>query len=207
MIDTLQWLGHGSFLLQGPPIVYINPWRVVTSAFLADVILISNDQYDHCSIADVEKLSSPDTRLIGSQDTADHIPGVQTLLPWHSVRLDRISIKAVPAYKPGRETPGGLGFVLSMHYYDIYYAGNTGQIPELDLIKPDIAILPIDGGARLSVEEAVEVVDRMRPRWVLPSHWGSAASNATLFDAQRFKRLVGDRAQVILPAKHAISNQ
>lgn len=206
MIDSIQWLGHGSFMLQGPPIVYINPWRVVTSAFLADVILISSDQYDHCSVADVQKLRSDETRIIGAPGVEAHIADAQVVLPWHSVTLDRLSIKAVPAYAPNRETGGGVGFVLSLRYYDIYYAGSCGLVPELDLIKPDIAILPIDGEWRLSVDEAAAVVAQMQPRWVIPSHWGGS-NRVDIYDAKRFASQVGERTQVILPVRKSAGAQ
>ncbi|MBC8098683.1 MAG: MBL fold metallo-hydrolase, partial [Armatimonadetes bacterium] len=111
---------------------------------------------------------------------------------------------AVPAYSLNDPRhaldEGGLGFVISLNFYDIYYAGDTGVIPEMQRLQPDIAILPIDGAnGTLSVEQAVEVVKQMRPRTVLPCNWGAGGEGATPQDAQRFKDLVGDRAEVIIP--------
>lgn len=201
MIEHIQWLGHGSFIIKHNPIIYINPWRVIRTAFLADVILLTHHHYEHCSVGDVEKLRGPQTLIIGNEKVAQQIPGVQVLRPWHSVSVDRASIKAVPAYSPdGVQHPiedGGLGFVISMNYYDIYYAGDTGKIPEMRLIHPDIAILPIDGKGTLNVDEAVEVVKLLRPRWVYPSNWGSK-EGAEASDAEAFKHKVGGQATVIL---------
>jgi L-ascorbate metabolism protein UlaG (beta-lactamase superfamily) len=204
MIDQIQWLGHGSFSIQGPPLIYINPWRVVRSTFHPDVILVSHDHYEHCSLADINKLRGPQTQVIGNESVAQQIEGCAILRPWQSITIDRASIKGVPAYAPDDLRhpieAGGLGFVISINYHDIYYAGDSGQIPEMDYIRPDIAILPIDGNGTLTVSEAVEVIKKMRPRWAIPSNWGALASGAAMVDAQNFRdALRGWSEVVILP--------
>ncbi len=204
MIDQIQWLGHGSFFIQGPPLIYINPWRVARNTFLADVILVSHDHYDHCSLADVNKLRGENTLVVGNEKAAKEIEGCHILRPWQSITIDRASIKGIPAYSQDSWqhplSDGGLGFVISVNYFDIYYAGDTEQIPEMDLIHPDIAILPIDGNGTLSVSTAVEVVKKMRPRWVIPANWGPGTEGASEAEARLFKREVGGRAEVIIPS-------
>ena len=82
MIDHIQWLGHASFRIQGPPLLYINPWRVARNAFLADVILVTNDLFDHCSPADVDKLRGPDTLVVANPGAAALLgEGVTVLRP------------------------------------------------------------------------------------------------------------------------------
>lgn len=203
MIDSIQWLGHGSFFIQGPPLIYINPWRVARHTFHADVILVSHNHYDHCSLADIDKLRGTETIVIGNEQVAREVPDCTVLRPWQGFTIDRASIKAVPAYSPAswQHPPeaGGLGFIISLNFFDIYYAGDTQIIPEMDRIRPDIAILPIDGNGTLTVSEAVEVVKKMRPRWVIPSNWGPLTEGASELDALEFKRAVSGRAEVIIP--------
>lgn len=204
MIDNIKWLGHGSFFIQGPPYIYLDPWRVVRTTFDADIILVSHDHYDHCSIADIEKLRGKETVIIGNERVAEKIESTTIIRPWQSMTFDRISIKAIPAYAPDgvqhQEINGGLGFIISMNYYDIYYAGDTKLIPEMERISPDIVILPIDNRDTLSVQEAVEVVELLSPRWVIPSNWGSIGEGASIVDANEFKKQVGGRATVIIPS-------
>lgn len=205
MIENIKWLGHGSFTIQGPPFIFIDPWRVVRTAFHADVILISHDHYDHCSTADVKKLQGPDTRIISNERVAKQIPKTTILRPWQSISFERVSIKAIPAYSPdGTQHPksdGGLGFVISMNYYDIYYAGDTKIIPEMARIKPDIAILPIDNSDTMSVKEAVKAIDILKPRWVIPCNWSEQSEGASLLDVNEFRALIKDKAEVIIPKK------
>jgi len=202
MIERIQWLGHGGFVIQGPPFIYINPWRVVRNVFHADVILVGHDHYNHCSLADINKLRGPNTQVIGSERVAGEIENCTILRPWQSLTVDRASIKAIPAYSPNdvrhAASAGGVGFLISLDLYDIYYAGDTQDIPEMNLIHPDIAILPIDGQGTLTVAEAVRVVRRMHPRWVIPSNWGIEGEGATRADAMAFKQAVGEAAEVVI---------
>jgi L-ascorbate metabolism protein UlaG (beta-lactamase superfamily) len=203
MIENIQWLGHGSFLIEGSSIVYINPWKVSQRTFHADVILISHHHYDSFSPADIEKLSGTETIVISNERVQSEYPAARVLRPWNTLTIDRMAIKAVPAYSPDSLAhpldEGGLGFVISWNYYDIYYAGDTGHTPEMEMLSPDIVMLPIDGAGTLTVEQAVSVVEQMQPKWVYPMNWGRESIGATHLDALRFRDLVGTTATVVLP--------
>lgn len=201
MIENIQWLGYGGFRIEGSPLIYINPWRVVRVAFHADVILVSHHHYEHCSLADITKLRGPDTKVVSNDRVAKDIAGITVLRPWQSMTVERAGIKAIPAYSPDDpEHPkedGGLGFVISLNYHDIYYAGDTKQIPEMQNLHPDIAILPIDGNGTLNVNEAVEVVRQMRPRWTIPCNINP--DSTTQVETKRFETLASKYTQVVLP--------
>lgn len=202
MIEKIQWLGHASFHIQTTPSIYIDPWRVVRSPQPADIILITHEHYDHCSSGDVEKLCGAKTVILGNEKVKALIPLTTIIRPWQSHTFDKVSIKAIPAYAPNgiqhKKSEGGLGFVISINYYDIYVAGDTDLIPEMDLISPDIAILPIDNNDTMGLRESIIAIERLKPRWVMPSKWGSTAEGATSQDAAEFKKQVGGRAEVII---------
>lgn len=204
MIEHIKWLGHGSFVIESTPLIYINPWRVSQSAFHADVILVGHDHYEHCSVADIRKLRASHTQIISNERVATLMEGVRVLRPWQSISIDRASIKAIPAYSPEhpKHPPedGGLGFVISMHYHDIYYVGDSQLIPEMRVLRPDILILPIDDNGTLSIDAAVQLVDQMRPRWAIPCNWGASDVGASALEAQSFKERVGNRSEVIIPS-------
>ncbi len=205
MLDKIQWLGHSSFAILGSPIIYIAPWRVIRSAFHADLILVGHDDYDHCSIADIEKLSGPATQVIGNEQVAQQIADATILRPWQTITIDKVSIKAVPAYSENDprhpQSDGGLGFVISMNFFDIYYTGDTQYHPQMELLTPDILMLPINGQGCFNITEAVDLVDKLRPRWVIPYNWGEL-EDASELDAKEFQSLVGEKAQVELLPIH-----
>ncbi|GIL08638.1 MAG: MBL fold metallo-hydrolase [Chloroflexota bacterium] len=204
MIDRIQWLGHSSFMIQGPPLIYIDPWRVARSAFHADIILISSNLYDRCSLADIDKLRGPETLVIGSETVAQQVENCTVLRPWQSLTVDRAAIKAVPACTSdawGQPIVSGLGFVISINLYDIYYAGPTQITPEMDTLRPDIAILPIDGRGTLNVADAAQVIRQMRPRWVFPANWGVYGEGAARSDALALQRLTAGQTEVVIRAQ------
>ncbi|NDJ77043.1 MAG: MBL fold metallo-hydrolase [Chloroflexi bacterium] len=205
MIDRIQWLGHGSFRIQGPPLIYINPWRVARSAFHADVILVTNDQYDHCSPADIQKLRGPDTIIVGNPAASMCLDGDVTLLrAWQSINAGPARITAVPAYTFTDHHPvskGGVGYVISIDYFDIYYAGSTDVVPDLGHVQADIAILPVAAGqGTMSVDRTVDLVHQMKPHWVIPSHWGTIGG--TKLDVHALARALDGQTTFIVPEKN-----
>lgn len=201
MIDRIEWLGHGSFRIQGPPLIYINPWRIARNAFHADIVLISNDQYDHCSPADIEKLRGPQTVVVGNAAAAVALGAPMTVLrPWQSINLGPARITAVPAYTFTPHHPvakGELGYIISLDYYDTYYAGMTDVIPELKHVQADIAIVPVGAGqGTMNVERAAEFLNAMHPRWVVPSHWGTLGG--TQLDVQMLDNALQEDVTVVV---------
>lgn len=202
MIERIQWQGHGSFAIVGSPFIQIAPWRVVKRESPPDVILVGHDHYDHCSPADIAKIRGEDTQVIGNEGVARVIENTTVLREWHSIRAGRASIKAVPAYSPGdpRHPPeaGGLGFVISLDYFDIYYVGDSQIVPGMEQLRPDIVLLPIDGYGRLGMDAALRLIDMLQPRWAIPYNWGGAGEEATQLDAQSFKSRARAQTEVLL---------
>jgi L-ascorbate metabolism protein UlaG (beta-lactamase superfamily) len=200
MIERIEWLGHASFRIMGTPLLYIDPWRVARDALQADVILVTHDHYDHCSPADVEKLRGTETVVVTNRMASSLVGDSTVLRPWQVLNVNRACIKAIPAYNSHHPKDfEGLGFVISLDHYDIYYAGDTDLIPEMSMVRPDIAILPIGGRQTMGVDDAVEAVRRLRPRWVIPSHWGTLSEGGTPVDVRLFAERIGDLAQVVVP--------
>ena len=220
---AVTWINHATFLIQARglalitdpiyseiagPLGRIGPRRVHAPGIRFDdlpdlrAVLLSHDHYDHCSLADIEKLRGPHTLVIGNERVAAEIGDCMVIRPWQCVTIDRVSVKAVPAYSPNHwrhpADEGGLGFVISANMYDIYYAGDTQRIPEMADIQPDIAILPIDGDGTMNAQEAAELVETMRPRWAIPSNWGTASEGASKAEALAFKEQAEGICEVCL---------
>ena len=204
MIDQIKWQGHSSFIIGESPRIQIAPWRIVLEPEPPDIVLIGHNHYDHCSPADVEKVRGKDTIVIGNEAVARVIAGTTVIRDWQSISLGKVSVKAVPAYSvrdpshPRHDK--GLGFVISMNFFDIYYVGDSELVPELSLPRPDALLLPIDGFGRLSVEDALQLVARLKPRWTIPYNWGRSGDEATHLDARSFQaRAANDTEVVLLP--------
>ena len=202
MIDKIRWQGHSSFVIRGDPIIQIAPWRVVMEDTPPDVVLIGHDHYDHCSPADIEKIRGHKTVIIGNEAVGRVVRDTKVIRDWQSISIGKANINAVPAYSvrdPRHpRSDKGLGFVISMELFDIYYVGDSNIVPEMSVLRPDILLLPIDGYGRLSVDEALQLVTMLKPRWTIPYNWGRDGEEATSLDAQSFKTQATPISEVLL---------
>ena len=203
MIDQIHWIGHASFRIEGKPCIYIDPWRISDGSPLADVILITHDHYDHCSPSDIQKLMNSNTRIIVSESAAPALRDefqIEILRPWQSVNIDRVNIKAIPAYTFDDYHPprrGDVGFMISKDFYDIYYAGDTDFIPAMQRFGCDIAILPVSAKEGLmTVDNARRSVETLKPSYVIPSHYGTPEGGNRI-DAKALETAISDLAKVV----------
>jgi len=208
MIDRIQWLGSSTFVLLGPPRIYINPVSGITDDLeQADVILLSQATYDHCSPAVLNKLCGPSTTIIANTQEADCLSGrrVQVLRPWQCITCGRARITAVPSHpnRPAADGAGAppVGYLIALDTYDVYYADDAIALPDTQFLHPDIAILPVRNlhTGLLAIDHAIETVKILRPRWVIPSHWQGGGGRG-LLDVRAFQAALSPLAEVVIPA-------
>ncbi|HLB63370.1 MAG TPA: MBL fold metallo-hydrolase, partial [Anaerolineales bacterium] len=80
LLSRLHWLGHDSFRLDGPPVIYFDPWRLPKDSPPADLILVSHDHHDHCSPDDIQSIRKPATVLIANPSAASGLEPPVTIL-------------------------------------------------------------------------------------------------------------------------------
>jgi len=193
LIDQLHWIGHDSFRLDAPIVVYIDPWRLPEGSPGADLILVSHEHHDHCSPEDIERVRKPGTLILASVGAAGMIgASAEVLHPGEARSVGPIKIETVPAYnleKPFHPRAlDHLGFILEIDNERLYFAGDTDLIPEMDSIQCDVALLPVSGKYVMDVDEAVRAVGVLKPRLAIPMHYGAGVVG-TLADAERFREL------------------
>jgi L-ascorbate metabolism protein UlaG (beta-lactamase superfamily) len=127
--------------------------------------------------------------------------------PWRGgITVKDVFVRAVPAYTLNKAYHarefGGLGFLISIMKYDIYFAGDTDLIPEMEKIGCDIALLPVGGVFTMNSAEAAEAARCMRPRYAVPMHFGVEVPGSK-DDGRRFCQLVnGGTEAVMLPIEN-----
>ena len=210
LFERLHWLGHASFRLDGPPTIYFYPWKLKGRHPQADVILVSHEHSDHCSLEDVKRISGPGTVIIANSGAAKKLRGdVRTLRPGERTTVGEVEIEAVPAYNVNKfRSPGvpfhpkeaeHVGYVVTVQGERLYFAGDTDHIPEMSNLQCDVALLPIGGKYTMDAEEAAQAAKNIGPRVVVPMHWGSGVVG-TLADVERFRSLY-DGDIVVLEAE------
>lgn len=196
----VEWLGHASFRINGEKTIYIDPYEI-KSTIIADIILITHDHFDHCSIDDIKKVSDQSTKIYAPESC--NIPGMVTVKPGESHHIGKIVIETVPAYNTGKkfhpQNKGYVGYIVTIDGQRIYHAGDTDLIPEMKNIKADIVLLPIGGTYTMDAKEAALAANIINPKYAVPMHYGSIVGsiddadvfeNSMLPDALAFNLII-----------------
>lgn len=201
---NLKWLGHSSFLIKNSKVIYIDPYNIKEGLDKADIIFITHDHYDHCSIADLQKIVKEGTRIVMPADCQSKINKftfpvkIEIADRGSELSLGEIKVSVLPAYNidkqfhPKEEL--GVGYLIKMNNLLIYHAGDCDLIPEMKNLtghnqpnKKLIALLPIGGRFTMTAEEAAEAAKIIKPFLAIPIHYGSVVG--TEDDAKDFVEL------------------
>lgn len=192
LLRKIHWLGHDSYRIDGPPAIYIDPWKLPPGSPAADLILVSHDHFDHCSPEDVESIRGEATVVVAQSSAAAKLRApVRVLQVGKSIEVAGVRIEGVPAYNVDKKfhpkADGHLGFIVHLGGERLYFAGDTDLIPEMDGLVCDVALLPVSGTYTMTAEEAVRAAGVIRPRVAVPMHYGAGVAG-TADDAETFRR-------------------
>lgn len=192
LLKTLHWLGHDSYRIDQPCVIYIDPWKLPPGSPAADLILVSHDHFDHCSPDDVESIRKDATVIVAQAAAAAKLRApVRVLQVGKSVEAAGVRVEAVSAYNVDKKfhpkAEGHLGFILHLGGERLYFAGDTDLIPEMESLVCDVALLPVSGTYVMTAEEAVRAAGVIRARVAVPMHYGAGVAG-TADDAETFRR-------------------
>jgi L-ascorbate metabolism protein UlaG (beta-lactamase superfamily) len=205
-----QWTGHDGFKLAASTkkdgsgsnniVVYIDPYKLEKGIGKndADVVLISHNHFDHLSMDDLKKVVKKDTVIVAAAECAEQLEPmgleVKDVSPGDRVTVKGVEVGAVPAYNTNKsfhpKADGKVGFVVTLGGLRIYHAGDTDEIPEMEQVRPDVALVPVSGTYVMTADEAARAVnEKIKPKMLaVPMHYASIVGSEK--DAERFKQLV-----------------
>mgnify|MGYP001443949751 FL=1 len=200
----IKWLGHDGFLIKNLDTgknIYIDPYNIVENLEKADLILITHGHYDHCSVADIEKIIKEGTKIVATADCQSKITKfnmpikLEIVEPNQELDLGSIKILTVPAYNIDKhfhsKDEHWVGYLIKINDVVIYHAGDCDVMPEMQRLtgyqqpgKEFVALLPVSGRFVMNSEEAVEAAKILKPTLAVPMHFGSIVGVEE--DAQEF---------------------
>lgn len=153
-----------------------------------DAVLVSHAHYDHLDLPSLEKLGKElpivVPRGLGGLLRKRRFEAVREVSRGEGLRIGRLEIGTVFAEHDGSRGPFGasadaIGYVIGGSQR-VYFAGDTDLFEGMaELGDVDVALVPIWGWGpglgpgHLNPDRAAEAVARIRPRVVIPIHWGT----------------------------------
>lgn len=181
-------------------VIYLDPFSLTEAeaAHDANYVLITHAHYDHFSPEDIARVAGDHTELVAPASmgaevahTADEIgaTAVHLLQAGATLELPGVTVEAVPAYnvRPERlemhpQANGWLGYALTVDGVRYYAAGDTDQNPDNEHVACDVAFVPIGGTYTCDPHQAAAFVNALRPKTVVPIHYGSIVGVREDFD-------------------------
>jgi L-ascorbate metabolism protein UlaG (beta-lactamase superfamily) len=207
----ITWIGHSVLKLEGSKTVFIDPFlsgNPVASMSLdnvnqADLVVVTHDHGDHLGDAHAICKKTGAT-LVSIYEIADAASqkgiNAEGMNVGGTVTVGGVAVSLVPAIHTAGLGGTATGTVVEMDGKKVYHAGDTGLTMEMQLIgemyQPDIGFLPIDGRFNMTPRLAAKGVELLKIPKVVPIHYDTfPLVNSS---PEEFKRLVGDKSEVII---------
>ena len=207
---SLQPIQHGSVVVTwNNKTVYVDPYggpAGYTGIAAPDLILITDIHGDHMDIKTLEAINTTKAKIVAPQAVADKLPAnlkekVVVLGNGAQTNQAGIGITAIPMYNlpeaaDAMHTKGrGNGYVLRIGEKNIYFSGDTEDIPEMRALKNiDVAFVCMNLPYTMDVKQAAQAVLAFKPKVVYPYHYRGQGG---LSDVNEFKKLVNEGNKAI----------
>lgn len=206
----VTWLGHASVLIEGSIRIAVDPFLEANPAAALkvkdmpklDVIAITHDHEDH--ISDAFALAKRDDAVIVAMHEIAVKAGEEGIAAEGMNIGGTIEVKGamftmvLATHSSYSGHP--CGYVITLDGKKIYHAGDTGLTRDMEIVgelyAPDLSFLPIGSRYTMDVIQASKAVEYTRTKRVVPIHYNTWPPIQA--DPEEFKRLVGNRAEVVI---------
>ena len=206
MKSIIDVLTHSSIKINGDGrTVYVDVFDMNDEPHDADFILVTHEHYDHFSPKDIIKASKENTVLVApismkdkAETVRENVADIEYVEPGMSYDFSGLNVETIPAYNVNKKfhpkSAEWVGYIIESEGERIYIAGDTDATEEGANVKCDIALVPVGGTYTMTVEEAAELVNKIEPKFAIPTHYGNIVGEKT--DGEKFIKLVNPAIKV-----------
>lgn len=175
----IQYVGHSSFRLRGKEgIVITDPFESSVGFSLpqlrADIVTISHDHADHNNASGIKPTTGRENPYVINQAGEYEVSGISVYgyHTWHDE-------------SQGEERGDNIMYSIFLEDVHILHLGDLGhKLDEGALDKiPDVDVLlcPVGGVYTITAEQAVEIIGKLDPTYVIPMHYKTELHNQEMF--------------------------
>ena len=183
MLENIKVLCHATIRIELGKVIYTDPYCLKEKYNDADIILITHSHYDHFSEEDIEKVRKGDTKIVITDDLYERARNIGfkdeniiVMRPYDKHSFDNIEIETIPAYNTNKDfhpkENNWIGYLLNINNTIYYIAGDTDITEENKKVRCDVAFVPVGGTYTMTSDEAVELVNIIKPKFAVPIHYG-----------------------------------
>ena len=141
----------------------------------------------------------PEETYMSNKENLNEVLGFKeeniiTIEPNKAYIVDNIKFDTIPAYNVDKnfhpKEKKWVGYIIYLDDISYYIAGDTDITKENKNVKCDVVYVPIGGTYTMTAKEAAELVNTIKPKIAVPTHYGLIVG--TEEDEEIFKRLIGD---------------
>jgi L-ascorbate metabolism protein UlaG (beta-lactamase superfamily) len=178
----VEWYGQSAFRLSGGGFtVFVDPFGDMSAAGARGL------QFDYPAISGVSADLLLVTHEHGDHNGVEAIGGSPAVLRSTAGRLDSpigevVAVASEHDPSAGTERGPNTIFVCSLDGLRVAHLGDFGQSALRDeqaeaIGQVDLMFIPVGGGPTIGADGAAAIVDRLKPRWVVPMHYRTSRVN------------------------------
>lgn len=199
MLENIEVLYHSSIKINRKDTIYFDPFKIDKEYHDADIIFITHSHYDHYSEEDILKVRKENTHVVAPIDLLDNLltigftkESIILVKPNEDYTVKNIPFKTIPAYNTNKnfhpKSNNWVGYLVTIDNITYYIAGDTDITEENRKVSCDIAFVPIGGTYTMDYKEAAELINEIKPKIAIPTHYGEIVGNIS--DGQKFAKLM-----------------
>ena len=194
MLKGIEINCHSSIKISKEKIIYVDPFKIKKDKNDADIVLVTHDHYDHFSPEDIEKIINNETIIVAPKTVKALSKMRNTVLvePNNVYEVKGIKIETIPAYNVNKQfhqkDNQWVGYIIEIENIRYYIAGDTDVTLESKQVKCDVAFIPVGGTYTMNYEEAAELVNVIKPKIAVPTHYGDIVGEKD--DGEKFKKFL-----------------
>ena len=193
---------NSSIRIETDKVIYFDPFQIADQRHDADIVFITHDHFDHFSVEDIRKIEKEDTVFVVPECMRGLLDGenVVVAVPGETIEAEGYETRTIPSYNVGKpfhpKEKGYIAYIVKIEDNWIYVAGDCDANEDNRRVDCDIALIPIGGKYTMNYKEAAALINELKPKLVIPTHYGDVAGDKK--DGRKFRELVDPSIEVKL---------